>query len=120
MSKYVIRDREAGNVIESSDDLRYIADCLAEYEEQDKKDGTFTEDFYEIYNSEAEEAVGIFDIVCVFEEQDASKPLKTYDLLSGVFDNLDEAKKYAEEMQDEEPLYIARYTDYMNGNYEYL
>ena len=46
----VIRDREAGNVITKFDTVEEAKKQLEKYEEQDKKDGTYTEDFYEIYD----------------------------------------------------------------------
>lgn len=46
--KYIIQDREAGNKIEEFNSLEEAEKALAEYEEQDKKDGTYEENFYEI------------------------------------------------------------------------
>lgn len=48
MKKYLIQDREAGNVIEECDTLEEAEKVLAEYEAEDEKDGTYTPDFYEI------------------------------------------------------------------------
>ena len=45
---YVVRDREAGNVITQFETMEDAQKELEKYEEQDKKDGTYTEDFYEI------------------------------------------------------------------------
>lgn len=45
---YVVRDREAGNVITQFETMEEAQKELEKYEEQDKKDGTYTEDFYEI------------------------------------------------------------------------
>ena len=45
---YVVRDREAGNVITQFETMGEAQKELEKYEEQDKKDGTYTEDFYEI------------------------------------------------------------------------
>ena len=45
---YVVRDREAGNVITQFETIEEAQKELKKYEEQDKKDGTYTEDFYEI------------------------------------------------------------------------
>ena len=55
--RYVIRDREAGNVIDKFETLDDARKTLADYEENDKKVGTFEEDFYEIYDSENDEIV---------------------------------------------------------------
>ena len=45
---YVVRDREAGNVITQFEKMEEAQKEIERYEEQDKKDGTYTEDFYEI------------------------------------------------------------------------
>lgn len=45
---YVIRDREAGNEIERFATREEAEQQLAKYEEQDRADGIFVEDFYEI------------------------------------------------------------------------
>ena len=44
----VIRDREAGNIIDSFRTMDDAKKALAEYEEQDKKEWTYEENFYEI------------------------------------------------------------------------
>ena len=46
--EYTIREREAGNIIDKFDTLEEAKKALVNYEEQDKVDGTYTEDFYEI------------------------------------------------------------------------
>ena len=48
MKKFVIRDSEAGNLIDTFNTLEEAKNELSDYEEQDKKDGTYEEDFYEI------------------------------------------------------------------------
>jgi len=48
-SRYGIRDREAGNVIESNLTYDEAVRTLNMYESQDKEDGTYTDGFYEIY-----------------------------------------------------------------------
>ena len=53
----VIRDREAGNVIEHFNTVEEAKKTLERYEEQDKKDGVYVEDFYEIYDLDDEEEV---------------------------------------------------------------
>lgn len=45
---YIIRDREAGNEIARFNSLAEAEQELRAYEEADKNEGTFTEDFYEI------------------------------------------------------------------------
>ena len=54
---YVVRDREAGNVIEHFNTVEEAKKTLERYEEQDKKDGVYVEDFYEIYDLDDEEEV---------------------------------------------------------------
>ena len=48
--KIVIRDREAGNVITEFKTLEEAKKELEKYEQDDRKDGSYTEDFYEIYD----------------------------------------------------------------------
>ena len=50
--KYIIRDREAGIFIDEFYTLEAAQKTLEEYESQDKADGTYTENFYEIINCE--------------------------------------------------------------------
>ena len=45
---YIIRDREAGNVIDEFRTLEMAEKVLREYEEEDKKNREYTKDFYEI------------------------------------------------------------------------
>ena len=45
---YVVRDREAGNVITQFETMEEAQKELERYEAQDKKDGVYVEDFYEI------------------------------------------------------------------------
>ena len=49
---YVVRDREAGNVIERVASIEEGEALIAEYEEADRKDGTYTPDFYEVVKGE--------------------------------------------------------------------
>jgi hypothetical protein len=48
MKKYKVQDREAGNVIETGLTEEEAQKLLLEYEESDKKEGTFAPEFYEI------------------------------------------------------------------------
>ena len=45
---YIIQDREAGNYIDSFDSYEESLQELHQYEETDKKEGTYTPYFYEI------------------------------------------------------------------------
>lgn len=45
---FIIQDRECGYFIDEFDTYEQAKKTLFEYEEQDKKDGYFTPDFYEI------------------------------------------------------------------------
>ncbi len=55
--KYIIRDSEAGNVIEECDSLKEAKKILSKYEQTDREENTYTEGFYEIYDRENEEIV---------------------------------------------------------------
>lgn len=46
--KYIIRDRESGYEITSCTTLECAEKLLEEYEKEDKEDGIYTPDFYEI------------------------------------------------------------------------
>lgn len=48
MKKIVIRDREAGNIIEVFQTREEAEKMLLEYEKQDKKDGIYEANFYEV------------------------------------------------------------------------
>lgn len=54
MDRYIIRDREAGNKVESFETLVEAQNTLKKYEKDDKKEGIYEENFYEIYDSENE------------------------------------------------------------------
>ena len=45
---YIIRDREAGNMIEECISLFEAKNKVIVFENKDKKDGIFVDDFYEI------------------------------------------------------------------------
>ena len=45
---YVVRDREAGNVITQFETMEEAQKELERYEEHDREDGVYVEDFYEI------------------------------------------------------------------------
>jgi len=45
---YIIQDREAGNVIERYQTEEEAEKALRDFEKEDKEDGTFEADFYEI------------------------------------------------------------------------
>ena len=45
---YVVRDREAGNVITQFETMKEAQKELEKYIAEDEKDGVYVEDFYEI------------------------------------------------------------------------
>lgn len=53
--RYVTRDREAGNEIERFETLQEAKEAIRAYEDQDRADGTLTEGFYEIWDTEKKE-----------------------------------------------------------------
>lgn len=55
MKKYKIQDREAGNVIEKNLTLSQAQKLLKKYESTDKKEKTYSPDFYEIKEMEGDE-----------------------------------------------------------------
>lgn len=48
MNKWIIQDREAGNFIDEFNSLVDAEIALTQYEEDDKNEGIYKEDFYEI------------------------------------------------------------------------
>lgn len=48
MATYTIQDKEAGNVIETGLTLDEAKATLEKFENDDKKEGSYTPDFYEI------------------------------------------------------------------------
>ena len=56
---FQVRDRQGGNVIDTFDSLEAATYALNEYEEADKLDGIYEENFYEIFDSGKGEIVVI-------------------------------------------------------------
>lgn len=52
MKKLFVADREAGNIIEEVKSIEEGKALIAKYEEQDKADGTYEENFYNIVDEE--------------------------------------------------------------------
>jgi hypothetical protein len=48
MKKFIIRDHEAGNFIDEFNTIEEAQQELEKYENEDKQEGTFSPDFYEI------------------------------------------------------------------------
>jgi len=48
MKQYIIRDREAGNIIDKFNTLKEAETTLARFEASDKVEGIYVENFYEI------------------------------------------------------------------------
>lgn len=44
----VVREREAGNIIEPMDSWEEGLRVIEEFEQQDKKDGCYSEEFYDV------------------------------------------------------------------------
>ena len=56
---FQVRDRQGGNVIDSFDSLEDATYALNEYEEADKLDNIYEENFYELFDSSKDEIVMI-------------------------------------------------------------
>ena len=56
---FQVRDRQGGNVIDAFDSLEAATYALNEYEEADKLDNIYEENFYEIFDSSKDEIVVI-------------------------------------------------------------
>jgi hypothetical protein len=46
--KYIVRDREAGNIIDEFDTRGAAYEAIQNYEHDDKQNDIYTEDFYEV------------------------------------------------------------------------
>ncbi len=51
----VVRDREAGNIIEIAQNIEAGQKLIEKYEEMDKRDGIYEENFYEVAEVEDSE-----------------------------------------------------------------
>ena len=51
MKRFLTRDTEAGNVIESFDTITEAKEAIRDYEEEDMITGLYTPDFYEVYDA---------------------------------------------------------------------
>lgn len=60
MKHYVTRDREAGNIIDEFDSIEAAEAAIEQYEEEDRRDGTYTADFYEAAEVEDDEIERFF------------------------------------------------------------
>ena len=56
---FIIRDREAGNLVCSYSTREEAEKALAEFEAEDKKDGIYEPDFYEIINQDEKVVVNL-------------------------------------------------------------
>ena len=52
LKRFVVRDKEAGNIIDSFSELLAAQDWVQYSENWDKKTGLYTPYFYEIYDNE--------------------------------------------------------------------
>jgi hypothetical protein len=115
MTKFIIRDREAGNEIARFDSYEEAVAELEKYEETDKAEGNYTEDFYEIYGKTFTVCARTTEVKCSLDREEAAEltekilndkvdaqidrlkngtPDESYD-----FDSLEEALKKYEELK---------------------
>lgn len=57
LKRFVVRDKEAGNIFISYGELKKAQSCIKMFEFVDKKEGIYTPDFYEVYDNELKEIV---------------------------------------------------------------
>ena len=55
--RFITRDSEAGNIIDEFDTLEEARAAIERYEAEDKQNGDYAPDFYEVYDSEKGEIV---------------------------------------------------------------
>ena len=93
--KYIIRDREAGNEIETFNTKEEAVRRLDEFEADDRDEGTFTPDFYEIVEEgPIEEKILRNDTTSKYCELDIQQHLKM-----GVF-YYENYEEYHEKLSD--------------------
>lgn len=70
--------------------------------------------------SEVETMENTDNLYILFEED--PEGTKNYDLSRGIFEGLENAKAAlkSEKAYNKEPVFIAKYNDYMEGNYNYI
>jgi hypothetical protein len=74
---------------------------------------------YYLNSDQAEEIIENGGECYVVFEEDSLKP-KGHDLTQGIFENLDSARQFVGANNHKEPLYIAKYSEYISGNYDYI
>lgn len=115
MTKFIIRDREAGNEIARFDSYEEAVAEIEKYEETDKAEGTYTEGFYEICGKTFTVCARTTEVKCSLDREEAAEltekilndkvdaqidrsmngtPDESYD-----FDSLEEALKKFEELK---------------------
>lgn len=52
MNKYFTADREAGNIIDEFNSIEEAKKAILAYEEEDREDGTYSEDFYDVVDED--------------------------------------------------------------------
>lgn len=57
--RYVVRDHEAGNEIERYTTQAEALECMRSFVRQDKRDGTYQCEFYEVYDEESSTIIDV-------------------------------------------------------------
>ena len=57
MKRFIVRESEAGNDIDSFDTPEEAIECVDKFEQQDEEDGTYVAGFYEVYDNESEKII---------------------------------------------------------------
>lgn len=73
MTKFIIRDREAGNEITRVDSYADAVALVEKFEERDKEEGTYTEDFYEIYGKTFTVCARTTEVKCSLDREEAAE-----------------------------------------------
>lgn len=55
--KFYTADRQSGNKIEFFNTIEEAAKAISKYEEEDKREGIYTPDFYDIVNEDCESLI---------------------------------------------------------------
>jgi len=79
MTTFTIRDKESGNVIESGLSEIEVKQRLQELEDEDKADGSFTIDFYEIVEDKMESnALTVQNLIAIFRRENSELETKYF------------------------------------------
>ena len=109
--KYIIRDREAGNVIEECATLEEAKQKVEEYENSDKEEEIYVDNFYEIVENKKFLLKSFIDYLIIVEN--VKKPIKYASTIEKKINSRDK-----ETMKNFDKWFIQDYTNKLNEIYK--